>query len=143
MAETYGGDRTGFAITVSGEIAGRTLCTNRVSPGNQIVSEDVVVVESGQESARDFHFTWRRMRIRLLEADGETPISEARVSIMARGLGLDMSSRVTDKDGWITLDPAPGGEVRIQLWQGSGGIFGPVQVPAGEKEATFELKAGK
>ena len=28
MAETYGGDRTGFAITVSGEIAGRTLCTN-------------------------------------------------------------------------------------------------------------------
>ena len=26
MTETCGGDRTGFAITVSGKIAGRTLC---------------------------------------------------------------------------------------------------------------------
>ena len=85
------------------------------------------------------------MRVRLLEADGKTPMAKVNVFVLSNGPspGFDFNWKITDADGWLTLDPAPAGEVRFQvLGRGLAGVLGPVQVPAGEREATFELKIG-
>jgi hypothetical protein len=121
---------------------GLLLGTGRPSNGGAMLSADSVTISSGQEHSGTFHIEHRVMRIRLLEADGVTPMARTGVRVTADEIGS--ISRTTDGDGWMTVDPAPAGPVRfhIQVTGAVGHTLGPIEMPAGKKEASFELRVG-
>jgi hypothetical protein len=70
------------------------------------LSPEVLILAPRQELARDFHFTLTTLRVRLLAADGETPMAHAAVQVEGSG---NFASQTTDSDGWIVLSSPPPG----------------------------------
>ena len=94
-------------------------------------------LEPGAQLDRVFVFEHLKLRIRLLQPDGKTPVARTRCYVDGRPL-------MTDAEGWVLLDPAPRREIRVQVLRGrrfwKPGNLGTVAIPNDKKEAEFQLK---
>lgn len=108
--------------------------------GDTILQEDTFVLAAGQQLARDFAFTRRRLSITILEADGKTPAAGLLVYINGRTF---YKRSTTDGKGVLVIDPAPPGQVQVQAI--GRGPLPPVEVPLGKTEdaVTVTLPAAK
>jgi len=121
---------------------------------------DRVPVQSGQESHHVFRFVRAKVVVRILLADGKTPVADREFQFSAPDY-WSMAAARTDEHGTLVLDPAPPGPIRLTTWprdlatqearmkamkdnparlQNAQIELGPIEVPAGRNEASFELR---
>jgi hypothetical protein len=145
----------------------------RVStPDGNLLADEVLTAAPGKTLRCDVTVVRRVARVRVLDSDGRTPLGgrhfaaiDLRLTPPGRlAIGIDVWS---DRDGWITVDPAPPGgftlRPRVQgRWRGgwdewlrafpeldpgpAPGIanlpidLGKVLVPTGEREVTTTVR---
>jgi len=113
----------------------------KVGPGQRIDADGYFTIEPGKTATRTFHLVRRRMRVRIVEADGETPLAGAKVFVSSR---RGWSRRLeTDEHGWLTIDLAPSSKVQVYVRGRNDGPVGSVEIPKGRKQAEFTLRLAK
>ena len=110
----------------------------KISRGIAVLGDDEFVPAPGQHLEQDFHFVRRRLKIRVLTADGKEPVAGLVCHVAGASI---MTQRTTDAEGWIVLDPAPSGKIRVDARKGRRFIkLGSFAVPTDKKEAVVELR---
>ncbi|MCE9593621.1 MAG: carboxypeptidase-like regulatory domain-containing protein [Planctomycetes bacterium] len=103
--------------------------------GDRIFSDATFELAPGGKVTRDFAFERRKITLRVLQADGVTPLADTTVGIdfVRRGQIIE---RGTDANGILILDPAPTGSVRFY----AKGLFaGPVELPTADDGRAFDV----
>lgn len=103
-------------------------------PGLRIQGAEEFELTSGQDYAREFHFTRRRLVVTLLQADGVTPAALLPCYCRSESGG---SRKQTDANGRLVFDPAPDAEIEI-LPQGSKTRL-VAAIPANQNEHEVKL----
>ena len=121
---------------------------------------DTVRVAADQDNQQVLQLIRTKLRVRILHNDGQTPFANRELTV---GFGQAMFFAVvakTDAEGWLLLDPAPQGEVRLEAWPpdiNSQGArlklmqhpedwskarteLAPIRVPQGKKELRVEVR---
>ncbi len=95
-----------------------------------LVSSDPFVIAPGQELTREFSFPPRkRLRIQILDPKGR-PLGRTPCDISSDRTEIGL---ITDRHGWITLDPAPG----VPFWlSAESKATGAVEISEGQDETS-------
>jgi hypothetical protein len=114
--------------------AGVILGDFKAGVGDRITSQESFVLSPGANVQRSFAFERRRLVLRVLGSDGTTPLASTPVQIL-ENLFEDYIARSTDAQGRLVLDPAPGGEFRLQAAKL---LSDPLRMPDGLKEVELD-----
>lgn len=108
-----------------------------------VPSAETCEVQPGATVHARFTAERRRVRVRVLDTDGRTPVAHAAFLFTP---GLDRNPHHTDADGWLTLDPAPAGAFHLRValaqgpaWSPSGALLGPLELPPGEEAGSLTV----
>ena len=97
----------------AGDYTVRLALPAQPGPGwNMLPLPEAFTVQPGEESAPRFDVRIRRIRVRLLHADG-APLVKRRIRLISAGY-FRPGQLSTDADGWVGIEPAPLGEFRIE-----------------------------
>ena len=77
-------------------------------------------MKAGEDWQQTFELVRRKLRVRVMDPTGKKPLSGWEVRVVIH----DASSwpggmMTTDEDGWLTIDPAPAGEITLLRWPGN------------------------
>lgn len=109
-----------------------------------IPSAEACVVQPGATVHARFSVERRRVRVRVLDPDGRTPVAN-QAFMVSPAIARDVHH--TDADGWLTLDPAPAGAFHLRAatgqgpstWSPTGPALGPLELPASEQTGTLTV----
>jgi hypothetical protein len=119
---------------------------NQVLPV-QVSSHEPLRLAPGARSETTLHFRRTRIRLRVLQADGQTPVGNRLVHLRQTGAWLGEHAAVRigrlDDQGLATVEPAPPGPLEVSLGPGDRPedrtVLGTVEPRDGESEASFTL----
>ncbi|HLQ39150.1 MAG TPA: carboxypeptidase-like regulatory domain-containing protein [Planctomycetota bacterium] len=116
--------------------AGLVVGDFQAGEGDQMLCDDTFVLAGGEQLARDFALVRRRLVLRLLLADGKTPVANEPCECRSQGLNM---RRTTDTDGRCVFDPAPAGAFQVYSQKAGDTPLGPFEIPAGKMEHELTL----
>ncbi len=109
----------------------------------------------GQNLRQDVRLATVKLRIRILQADGITPVTKRVFFVSDERSGVTLSA-ATNEEGVLVLDPVPTGRFEVTTWQENphqGGVtvpshesesvrvmLGSILVQSGREPSSFELR---
>lgn len=106
----------------------------KASDGDRIGSGEWFTLSPAQNLRRDFVFERHHLVLRVLQADGVTPLASVEVQVR-QTLTFEVVRRTTDPQGRLVLDPAPAGEFRLFA---AGLQTDALRMPEDRKEAELD-----
>jgi RNA polymerase sigma factor (sigma-70 family) len=84
--------------------------------GAAIISNDAIEISPGSAIQRDFHLVCATLELRVLGADGKTPVKGVRLYSEIPSQRWRFYTRRTDSEGRIVINRVPPGAIRFMVW---------------------------